>query len=58
MKFYYDCFVRWIIKFGNPNLFLWDKPKLFPYPSGKFGGLSIGGKWKMRSSLEVSNQPG
>jgi len=43
------------IKFGFKGVFLWDKPKLFPYPSGKFGDLRIGGKRIMRSRYEVSN---
>jgi hypothetical protein len=31
-------------KFGIQGLFLWEIPKLFPYPNGNFGGLRIGGK--------------
>jgi len=43
------------IKFGFKGVFLWDKPKLFPYPSGKFVDFGKGGKGIMRSRYEVSN---
>jgi hypothetical protein len=55
MKFYQDRCVWWITKFGNFDHFLWDKPKLFPYPSVKFGGFEIGGKFKIQTSSLLTN---
>jgi hypothetical protein len=43
------------IKFGFKGVFLWDKPKLFPYPSGKFVDFGTGGKGIMSRCQEVSN---
>jgi hypothetical protein len=46
------------IKFGIKGVFLWDKPNLFPYPSGKLGDFEIGGKGRMDSRMEVLNHFG
>jgi hypothetical protein len=43
-------------KFGIHGLFLWDKPKLFPYPSGKFGDLGKGEKGIMRIDKLLLNR--
>jgi hypothetical protein len=55
MKFYQDRCVWWITKFGYFDHFLWDKPKLFPYPNGNFGDYEMVKKPIINAPLKLMN---